>query len=307
MKNFLAKYKIKKSENIIVACSWWSDSMFLIHELVKVKNKKSLIITHFNHNLRAKESNRDEKFVVDYCKKNWFFCEVWKGNIKKLSKEKKIWIEETARLFRYEFLKKVKEKYNARFIFTAHHLDDKIETFVFNLIRWSKLTGLISIEEKNGDILRPLLKISKNKILEECKKNNISYIEDSSNKSDKVLRNYIRIHIIPHFSKINSNYQIAFNRLMDYFWELKSYFDLEIEKILINNSFEIKIFSNFPEFMQKECIRYIYEKANSWTIGLSEWNITEIIRFINDKWNHTIKEIKKMKLKKINGKVYIYE
>ncbi len=304
MKNFFRKYNIKKNDNIILACSGGSDSMYLLYELSKAHNKDCIIVTHFNHKLRGKESKRDENFVLDFCKKNWFTYIVWNAKIAKISSKNKIWIEEAARISRYKFLREIKEKYKSKFIFTAHHLDDKIETFMFNLIRWTKLNGLISIEEQNNDLLRPLLSLTKEQILFNCKKENINFIEDSSNKNEFYIRNYIRLQIIPKFKTINPNYQLAFNRIIDYFLNIKIFFDQEIQKIIWNSNFEILKFHTLSNLLQKECIRYVYEKTNNWTIGLSEWNIEEVIKFINNKWNYTKKEIKNMKLFKRNWKIY---
>jgi tRNA(Ile)-lysidine synthase len=203
-------------------------------------------------------------------------------------------------------LRNIKEKYWAKYILVAHHLDDKIETFLLNLIRWTKLKWLISIEEKNEDILRPLLPFSKSEIIEKAKKLWLKWREDKSNLDEKYLRNNIRLNILPLFDQINSSYKKSFENIMSYMWEIKTYFDEQIKKIIINNEyFEIETFNNFPEFLQREVIRYVFEITNFWTIGLSEGNIKEVIKFINDKWNYTKKEIKKMSLFKKNWKIYL--
>lgn len=306
MKKFLEKYGILEDEKVIIACSGWVDSMFLLEEVLKVKNKKEIIIVHFNHKLRWIESDLDEKFVKEFSQKNKLIFEVKDEDITRIALAKKIGIEEAARIERYKFLRKIKEKYKAKYILVAHHLDDKIETFLLNLIRWTKLKWLISIEEKNDDILRPLLTITKQEIKERALKNWIIWREDKSNVEDKYLRNNIRLNILPLFEQINPNYKRSFENIMAYIWDIKVYFDKQISKIVINNEyFEIETFNALPDFLQKEVIRYVFEMANSGTIGLSEGNIKEVIKFISDKWNYTKKEIKKMKLFKKNWKIYL--
>ena len=167
------------------------------------------------------------------------------------------------------------------------------------------MKGLISIEEQNDDLLRPLLHLTKSEILDSLKKDNVVFITDSSNLDDNYQRNHIRLSILPLFEKINPNYQRSIDTLTEYFSELKTSFDGEIRMIIDwNNYFEIQVFNNLSDFMKKELIRYIFEKTNNWTIWLTKSNIDEVIRFIWDKWNHTKKDIKEMRLFKKNWKVY---
>lgn len=308
LKNFIKKYNLE-NKKLIIACSGWPDSIFLVHIFAEILPKKNLIIAHFNHHLRWNESQRDEEFVKNFCLRNNLIFEFWQAQISQIAEENKIWIEEAARIARYEFLREIKDKYNAEYILTAHHLDDKIETFMLNLIRWTKLKWLISIEEKNWDLLRPLLHLSKEEILKELNKINQDYVIDSTNKDDIYYRNKIRLNIVPEFEKINKSYRKNFSDLMNYFEWIKSYFDkIIISLIKIENwkkYFEVEEFNNLDELLKNEFIRYIYETENSWTIWLSKWNIAEIIKFINSKWNYTEKNIQKLNLEKINGKVWI--
>lgn len=307
IENFLEKY-IKLDEKVIIACSSWPDSMFLLHKILETKYKKNLIVCYFNHKTRY-WTEIEESFIKDIWKKLWFIVETDFANIKEINK---YWnsksFEELAREKRYEFLNKIKKKYKANLILTAHHLDDKIETFLFNLSRWSKLSWLINMSEKSGFILRPLINIKKSEILNYLKENNLEYKIDETNFDTEITRNYLRYEIIPKFEKLNKNYKENISKTLDYFKELKDFIDEEVMKFLDknNNFFYIEEFNNLSDFLQKEVIRYIYHISN-WksTIWLSEANIKEIIRFINWKNNKTIKEINKLKMKKEN-KIIVY-
>jgi tRNA(Ile)-lysidine synthase len=176
------------------------------------------------------------------------------------------------------------------------------------------------MKEFSWNILRPLLNIEKSEILDYLNKNKLKYFIDSSNLENNYTRNYLRNEIIPKFEKVNSNYKKNISNLIEYFDELKNFIDEEIENflheqgILIFNSgkykintleifgyFYIKDFNKKTKFFQKELIRHIfYISNNNSTIGLSEANIEEIIKFINWKNNKTIKEIKNLKMRKEN-------
>ena len=303
LKDFFRKYGISDDEFLVVACSWWSDSMFLLSETIKSHPKDKIVIAHFNHNLRWEESDMDELFVKKEANRLWTIFVSWNWDINTHSRENKLWIEESARLKRYEFLREIKHNYNARYILTAHHLDDSIETFIFNLLRWTKLNWLSWISEENSDILRPLLDLTKDEILEKTQKENICYVEDSSNKDDKYLRNHIRLNLVPQFQKINPNFKRNISDLMEYFSSLSGFIEAEISNHIEESYFEIDKFKALDPFLQKEIIAHIFKKTNDWTIWLNKWNIDEVLRFIDDKWNNTIKEIKNMRLNKKSGKI----
>lgn len=305
MLKFFDKYQITDNTIIITWCSWWSDSMYLLYEIKKIHPNNNIIVAHFNHNLRWKESKRDEDFVRKYCQDNNLIFITKSSDVSKYSKDSKIWIEEWARKLRYEFFEDLQKKCDKSIIFTAHHLDDSIETFMFNLIRWSKLWWLTWIEEINWNIYRPLLNISKKEILQNCLENNITFIEDSTNKDDKYQRNHIRLNILTEFEKINPNYRKAIFNTMKYFKELKDFSDKNNKKLIKDdNKISIEEFEKLDTFEKKELIAYMYKIRNFWTIWLTEKNINEILKFINDRWNATIKEIKKLKIFKKNWFLY---
>lgn len=308
MQNFLKKY-FKKDEKIIVWCSAWPDSMYIVYKILETDFAKNLVICYFDHNLRE-ESKEEIIFLEKLAKEKWFQIEIWEAKIKEIWEKfyNSISLEELARKKRYEFFNAILNIYQTNKIILAHHLDDKIETFFFNLARWSKISGLINMQEKSGVILRPLLKIEKKEILDYLEKNNLEYKIDKTNFENDFSRNKIRNLIIPKFSEINLNYKKNIENFMDYLEELKDFLDfqvLEFLKKFDGKYFLIDDFNFLPNLIQKEIIRYLFFITN-WnsTIWLSSANIWEIIKFINWKNNKTKKEIKNLKLKKENKKIF---
>ena len=193
-------------------------------------------------------------------------------------------------------------------ILTAHHLDDSIETLLFNLIRGSKIHGLMGIPEQNGHTLRPFLGVSKTEILQKLTEENISFRIDSTNSNDVYLRNHLRLNIISEFERINPEYRKNLASFMNYMSELGTFIDAQVEIFLRGELFfQVEDFQILSPFLQREIVRYLYEKTNNGTIGLSEWGIAEIIRFIGDKGNYTRKELGKLRLEKRNFRVYFDE
>ncbi len=326
IQTFLEKY-FTNDEKIILACSAWPDSMFLLYKILETSFRNNLVVCYFNHKTRS-ETDLEEKFLEKLAQKENFSFEVAECDfekIKKLYPSKSF--EELAREKRYQFFSAILNIYNSNYVLTAHHLDDKIETFLFNLARWSKLTGLINMtnppspnkEEgtRGGSpwILRPLLNITKKEIKNYLDENSLKYFIDSTNFDTEISRNHLRIEVIPKLEKINKNFKQNIGNTLDYFAELKDFIDEEVKEFLSNSitlinegefkdkkwCFIISEFNKKSPFLQKEIIRYIYYISNSnSTIWLSEANITEILRFINGKNNKTVKEIRNMKLKKDN-------
>lgn len=142
---------------------------------------------------------------------------------------------------------------------------------MFNLIRGTKIQGLTGIPEQNDRILRPLLHLSKPEILEKLEQDGIAYRLDSSNTDDTYLRNHLRLNIINEFERINPEYRKNLSSLMRYMTELKDFLDIQVEIFLHGeSSFLVEDFQVLPPFLQREVVRYLYEKANKATIGLSE-------------------------------------
>lgn len=331
IETFLEKY-YNKDESIILACSSGPDSMFLLYKIFETEYKKNLVICYFNHKTRP-ETEDEELFLEKLCKKENIafetaFCDFEK--IQRLYPSKSF--EELAREKRYQFFDAICNIYKIDKVITAHHLDDRIETFFFNLSRWSKLTWLInmtecSIPSPDGRglgwgswILRPLLNLEKKDILKYLDENNLKYFIDPTNSESDYTRNYLRNEVIPKFKKVNSNYKNNINNLINYLEEVQININNQIEDFLkeqwieIFNSwkykintleiygyFYIKSFNNLSKLLQKELIRHIFFISNKKsTIGLSESNIEEIIKFINWKNNKTKKEIKNLKMRKEN-------
>lgn len=309
------------NDPVIIGCSTWPDSMYLLHKILETKYAKNLVACYFNHQLRP-ESDQEELFIEKLWKEKWFKVEIASADIRKIRDNfhPSKWIEEVAREKRYAFFNAICNVYEMNKVLTAHHLDDKIETFFFNLARGSKLTGLINMTEESGWIIRPLLQISKTEILAYLEENQLEYKIDETNNDTEITRNYLRHKIVPKFENINSNYKKNISNMMEYLQEVKSHLDGEVENfleeqaILIFNSEKYKIntldiywyfyisdFNKLSSLLQKEIIRHCYYTSNNKsTIWLSEWNISEVIKFINWKNNKTVKEIQELKMRKEN-------
>jgi len=199
---------IPPGSKIVVGFSGGPDSLFLLRFLNKYKQlfKISLICAHVNHNLRGKNSDADEKFCRTPCLQFGIELCVESVNVKSLAKTKKISVEEAARMARYDFFLSVCKENNCNLIATAHTKDDNAETVLLNLIKGSGLAGLGGIPLKRDNIIRPILCLEKEELLEYLKTNKLKYRVDKSNYSNDFQRNFVRNKIIPLIKKINPNF-----------------------------------------------------------------------------------------------------
>ncbi|MCW3084677.1 MAG: tRNA(Ile)-lysidine synthetase [Bacteroidetes bacterium] len=160
-------------------------------------------IAHCNFQLRGDESNDDETFVEQLAEKYSVSFHVAAFDTSTFAKKNKLSVQLAARQLRYEWFESIRKQYNYTCIATAHHRDDSVETFLINLIRGTGIAGLHGILPKQGNIIRPLLFTNKEEISAFAKKHKLKHREDSSNASDKYLRNKIRHSIIPLLQELN--------------------------------------------------------------------------------------------------------
>lgn len=191
-----AQTMVKSGDKVICAVSGGADSMALLWAMHLLKDKLaiSLEAAHFNHNLRGAESDRDEAFVLDFCKNHGIVCHVGRGVVESGEKG----LEAAARDARYAYLHSL-----SGIIATAHTADDNAETLLMHLVRGTGLKGLGGITPKTDRLIRPMLTVTRQEVLNFLEAENIPYVTDSSNETDDFLRNRIRHHVMPLLKQEN--------------------------------------------------------------------------------------------------------
>ncbi len=181
-------------DRVICGVSGGADSMALLHCLHSLEGELGITVeaAHFNHRLRGAESDDDEAFVTEFCKKQKIPLHTGSEDVADFSREHHMGLEEAARQCRYAFFRSLEGK-----IATAHNADDHLETVLMHLIRGSGLRGLCGIPPKRDNIVRPLLWATREEILAYLEKAGLSYREDSSNESLSYTRNRIRHQLLP--------------------------------------------------------------------------------------------------------------
>ena len=236
---------LQENDTLVVATSGGPDSMALLDIICKYKKKLNLkiIVAHVNHNVRN-ESDEEEKLVEKYASYQQAIFESMK--IKQVINKN---FEMEARKIRYDFFEKLIKKYNAKYLFTAHHGDDLIETILMRISRGSVLKGYKGIstetKKKNYEIIRPLLWLEKKDLINYVEEKEIKYAVDYTNDLDEHTRNRFRHNVLPFLKKENNNVHLKYKKFSDELNMYDEFVDNYIIKseILDSNMINIKKFS----------------------------------------------------------------
>ena len=197
---------------MLIAVSGGLDSMVLL-DLIS-KTNIEFAVAHCNFQLRGDESEGDENFVKSYCNENSIQGFFQKFDTKQFAEDEKVSIQVAARKLRYEWFYELLANKNLDFVATAHHLDDQLETFLIHFSRGTGLDGLTGIPSQNDKIIRPLLTFSRAEIETFANENNLKWREDSSNASDKYVRNKIRHQVVPILKELNPSFLDSFENTL---------------------------------------------------------------------------------------------
>lgn len=181
---------LSPGDKIIAAVSGGADSVAMLFALYLLRDELGITLeaAHFNHHLRGAESDRDEAFVTDFCGRYCIPLHLGSGRIVSGKKG----LEAAARDARYAFLRSLPGK-----VATAHTADDNAETVLMRLIRGTGLKGLGAIAPVSGNVIRPMLTVTRDDVEAFLEEYALPHVEDSSNAEDDFLRNRIRHGILP--------------------------------------------------------------------------------------------------------------
>ncbi|MDJ1479291.1 tRNA lysidine(34) synthetase TilS [Cytophagaceae bacterium YF14B1] len=232
LKKFLTyineKTLFQPDEKVLLAVSGGMDSVVMLHLFYKAK--LNFAVAHCNFGLRGEESDADEQFVKKLAKKYKvpFYSEQF--DTEAFALQEKVSIQMAARVLRYEWFEGICKDNGFSVIATAHHLNDTLETVLFNLTKGTGIAGLHGIQSKNGRIARPLLFANREEIYEYVVENQLAWREDSSNQSSHYHRNLIRNEVIPLLKTINSNLEHTIEHTVDRVLAVEKIFLAEVEK-----------------------------------------------------------------------------
>lgn len=181
---------LSPGDKVIAAVSGGADSVAMLFALYLLRDELGITLeaAHFNHHLRGAESDRDEAFVTDFCGRYCIPLHLGSGRIVSGKKG----LEAAARDARYAFLRSLPGK-----VATAHTADDNAETVLMRLIRGTGLKGLGAIAPVSGNVIRPMLTVTRDDVEAFLEEYALPHVEDSSNAEDDFLRNRIRHGILP--------------------------------------------------------------------------------------------------------------
>ena len=255
---------LNDGDTIVVGCSAGPDSMALVDLLLRIRKNMnlSIICAGVNHKLRA-ESDTEMEWLEGFCKKNNI---IFEGMIIKNYGDDNFHNE--ARNIRYNFFESLVKKYSAKYLMTAHHGDDLIETILMRIVRGSTVSGYAGfnmvVEADNYKIVRPLIYATKAEILKYDEDNNIHYFIDKSNFSDKYTRNRYRKNVLPFLKTEELNVHLKFlkysNMLNMYDEYISKEANKEYKKILSEDQYiDIEGFKKLDEVIQNKIITNLLE------------------------------------------------
>lgn len=268
---------------VVIGVSAGPDSMCLLDLLQKKTTK--IVVCHINHNVR-KESIEEEEYITKYCQDKNIILE--KTTINNYQENN---FENEARKKRYMFYEEILKKYNSKTLLLAHHGDDLIETILMKISRGSNLEGYAGIKEvsnvKNYQIIRPLLKYTKEDIINYNKSNNIKYYNDSSNQSTNYTRNRYRLNILPLLKKEDKNIHKKYLKYSKTLIEYDDYIKREIKRNINNvykdNIINIDNLNKLDTFLIKNILynimNNIYQNKNN---IITDRHIQNIISLLNN-------------------------
>lgn len=200
--DFISKHSLLSRDALhLVALSGGADSVALLRILRDLDYK--IEAAHCNFHLRGAESDRDEAFVRQLCDSLGIKLHLIHFDTESYASVHQVSIEMAARELRYGYFRSLCKDIGAETVCVAHHRDDAVETFLMNLLRGSGIHGLTGIRPKNGPIVRPLLCVGRQDILDYLHSIGQDYVTDSTNLESIVLRNKLRLQVLPLLKQLN--------------------------------------------------------------------------------------------------------
>ncbi len=280
--NQLKKFKtLRKGDKIVVAVSGGLDSVALLILLNEIQ-QYNLIVAHVNHNLRT-ESIHEQAFVenLSHSLDIPFYYKILNPN----SRNNKYSIEEWARYERYYYFDELLKQTNSKWIMTAHHGNDNVETILMNIARHSGILGMRGIAKERNSLLRPMLEFTKNEITEFSERAGFHFFEDLSNYDNIYLRNFLRNIVIKPWEKEVPHLISGFTKSIDYFkqWQVGldfliiNYLMEDIKKFEDKFELPIDLIDSLPNIIRIRLFQLLINKKN---IPWSKHHIKMLIQFI---------------------------
>lgn len=209
---------LEKGMHVCVCFSGGVDSSVLLRILLSLREELALRLSacHFHHGIRGEAADRDEAFCVSVCRDLGVPLYRGSADVPALARETGKSLEEAARDARYAWLASLGKKEGIDRFATAHHKNDQAETVLFHLLRGTTVSGLRGVPPKRGDVIRPLLSLSRAEIESYAGEHGISFCTDESNYSLLHTRNYIRYTLLPVMERVNPAAVEAILRLSRY-------------------------------------------------------------------------------------------
>lgn len=251
------------NDTIIIGLSGGPDSMCLLDIILNLNIKLNIICAHINHNIR-KESKEEMKFIQEYCKNKCLKLETTTFDKKSSSLD---YNELELREKRYKYFEELYKKYNAKYLLTAHHGDDLIETILMRISRGSNLKGYSGFQvesKKNGmRVLKPLIYTTKEEINKYNEEHNIKFVNDKTNDEDNYTRNRYRHNVLPFLKKENKSIHLKYlkfsKELIKYYEFVDKIVSAEISNRYSKNNLDITDFSKLDPLIQTKIIEYVLD------------------------------------------------
>ena len=259
---------LQPDDNVLVAVSGGADSVTLVHILQALAPLYSirLGIAHLDHGLRGADADSDARFVAALADEFNLPCHTKKVDVNRYRKRRRLSLEEAARQVRYDFYRETAARYGYTKIALGHHADDNAESVLMFLIRGSGPTGMSGIPPvRNGNIIRPLIRLTRRQTKEYLDENGLAHISDSTNLDNRFLRNRIRNQLIPELkASYNPGIISSLNRLADIYRKENEWVEPLVvpifEQLVIGTDrdrlvLSLTAFAEFPEAVQRRVVR----------------------------------------------------
>ncbi len=287
---------MSNGDKIVVAVSGGPDSMFLLDVLQKIRKSKTfdIVVAHVNHNVRQ-ESYEEAEYVKEYCEKNNMIFEYM--IIDKYGTDN---FHDYARTVRYNFFESLVDKYNAKYLMTAHHGDDLMETILMRIVRGSTVSGYAGFNREtkfdNYTIIRPLITLTKKEIQEYMDNNNLWYAVDISNMKDVYTRNRYRKYILPKLKEENKNVHKKFLKFSEKVTDISNFFDKYVDSkysnIVRNDVINIKELLKEERVVIESIIsKYLYQIYKDSIYMITDKNIDTLYNSITSKKSNIVIDI----------------